>query len=100
MSTGTRSESLCTSATGLRVAAVHARRNADLVGYGIKHGQAPLFVDRATVGSHGTLWELRDLAGELGTRALSVAGRRGQPFGIPDVDAAVADYDERIPGIA
>jgi hypothetical protein len=37
---------------------------------------------------------------ELGTRALAVAGRRGQPFGIPDVDAAVADYDERIPGIA
>jgi hypothetical protein len=36
---------------------------------------------------------------EFGTRALAVAGRRGQPFGIPDVDAAVQDYDERLPAI-
>lgn len=32
---------------------------------------------------------------ELGTRQLAVAGRRGQPTGIPDVDAAVAQYSER-----
>lgn len=32
---------------------------------------------------------------ELGTRQLAVAGRRGQPTGIPDVDAAIAQYSER-----
>jgi hypothetical protein len=34
---------------------------------------------------------------ELGTRQLAVAGRRGQPTGIPDVDAAIAQYTERAP---
>lgn len=34
---------------------------------------------------------------ELGTRQLAVAGRRGQPTGIPDVDAAIAQYSERTP---
>lgn len=34
---------------------------------------------------------------ELGTRQLAVAGRRGQPTGIPDVDAAIAQYSERAP---
>ncbi len=32
---------------------------------------------------------------ELGTRQLAVAGRRGQPTGIPDVDAAIAQFSER-----
>ena len=34
---------------------------------------------------------------ELGTRQLAVAGRRGQPTGIPDVDAAIAQYSDRAP---
>src|SRR5919109_562901 len=36
---------------------------------------------------------------ELGTRSLPVAGRAGQPFGIPDVDSAVQDFNERLPAI-
>lgn len=34
---------------------------------------------------------------ELGTRQLAVAGRKGQPTGIPDVDAVLAQYSERVP---